>query len=62
MMLERFNILKTFIQKCIIDLKSTIYFSKEELEWILDIITALDPIKLTVEVLCRKDSNLLTAT
>lgn len=61
-MLERFNLVKYSIQKCLIDLKSPFSFTDEELQSIIDNISALQPVKLTVEVLCRKDSNLLTAT
>jgi len=61
-MLERFNFVSISIQKCLIDLKSHLSFTNKELSIIVDIISALEPVKLTVEVLCRKDSNLLTAT
>ena len=61
-MLERFNFVSISIHKCLIDLKSDLSFTNKELSIIVGIISALEPVKLTVEVLCRKDSNLLTAT
>lgn len=59
-MLERFYMLKSCIQKSIIDLKLD-SFSDEEFEAISVAISALHPVKLAVEALCRKDSNLISA-
>ena len=60
-MLQRFFKLKDCIKKALIDLKCTV--SIEEWEWdrIHDLVQVLEPIKLTVETLCRRDANLLTA-
>lgn len=60
-MLERFYQLWYCVQKALIDLKSNIVFSEEELLLISEIIDALSPIKLAVEALCRRDSNILVA-
>lgn len=59
-MLERFYMLKGCIQKSIIDLKLD-SFSDEEFEAISVAISALHPVKLAVEALCQKDSNLISA-
>ena len=60
-MLQRFFKVKDCIKKALIDLKCTV--SIEEWEWdrIHDLVQVLEPIKLTVETLCRRDANLLTA-
>ncbi|GBM88966.1 hypothetical protein AVEN_269064-1 [Araneus ventricosus] len=60
-MIERFHKLKVCIDKSSIDIGSDTTFS--ELEWskIKDPIESLQPFKLAVEALCRRDSTLLTA-
>ncbi|GBO05139.1 hypothetical protein AVEN_199559-1 [Araneus ventricosus] len=60
-MIERFHKLKVFIDKVLIDIGSDTKFS--DLEWskIKDLIDSLQPFKLAVEALCRRDSTLLTA-
>ena len=60
-MLERFDKLKSCVQKSLIDLSSPISFSDHELTLLSDTISALLPVKLAVEALCRADANLLTA-
>lgn len=60
-MLERFYQLRYCVQKALIDLKSNIVFSEEDFLLISETIDALSPIKLAVEALCRRDSNLLVA-
>lgn len=61
LMMERFLKLKNPIQKAIIDLKLQINFSVSEFDLISRTVSALLPVKLAVEALCRRDSNLLTA-
>ncbi|GBN93118.1 hypothetical protein AVEN_72881-1 [Araneus ventricosus] len=60
-MIERFHKLKVCIDKALIDIGSGTKFS--DLEWskIKDLIESLQPFKLAVEALCRRDSTLLTA-
>lgn len=60
-MLEKFEEIKFCIQKALIDISSDIHFSDEEFNLLSSIIAALTPVKLTVDALCRKDANLLTA-
>ncbi|GIX87634.1 hypothetical protein CDAR_300351 [Caerostris darwini] len=59
--MERFLKLKNPIQKAIIDLNLQINFSDSEFDLISRTVSALLPIKLAVEALCRRDSKLLTA-
>ncbi|GBM45708.1 hypothetical protein AVEN_14151-1 [Araneus ventricosus] len=60
-MIERFYKLKVCIDKALIDIGSDTTFS--DLEWskIKDLIESLQPFKLAVEALCRRDSAQLTA-
>ncbi|GBN11531.1 hypothetical protein AVEN_237838-1 [Araneus ventricosus] len=60
-MIERFHKLKVCIDKALIDMGSDTKFS--DLEWtkIKDLIDSLQPSKLAIEALCRRDSTLLTA-
>lgn len=63
-MVERFYLLKDCTQKTLIDIKNTdksLDLSHDDIQMLFDIITALVPIKTTVEALCRRDSNLFTA-
>lgn len=60
-MLERFNVLKSCISKALIDVGSNIRFSDEEWANMKELLLSLQPLKLGVEVLCRRDSTLLTA-
>lgn len=60
-MLETFEEIKFCIQKALIDISSDIHFSDEEFNLLSSLIAALTPVKLTVDALCRKDANLLTA-
>src|SRR5437016_6226866 len=52
---------KDCIKKILIDLESKIVVEDWEWDRIYDLVQALEPIKLTVETLCRRDANLLTA-
>ncbi|KAJ8720677.1 hypothetical protein PYW08_006142 [Mythimna loreyi] len=60
-MIERVYKLKVCIDKALIDIGSDLKFN--DLEWsrIKDLIDSLQPFKLAVETLCRRDSTLLTA-
>lgn len=61
LMMERFLKLKNPIMKALIDLNLQINFSDSEFDLISKTVSVLLPIKLAVEALCRKNSNLLTA-
>lgn len=60
-MLERFYSLKVCISKALIDIASEIQFTEEEWNNINNLNLSLQPLKLSVEVLCRRDSTLVTA-
>lgn len=60
-MLERFVLLKDCIQKSLIDVNSPVVINDGEFQIMKDIIQCLEPVKLTVEAICRKDANLCTA-
>jgi len=57
-MLERFYQLKSCVQKVLIDVKIEISFTKEELDIVSSIIAALAPVKLAVEALCSRETDL----
>jgi len=60
-MLERFYSLRMCISKALIDVASEIQISEEEWNNINNLNLSLQPLKLGVEVLCRRDSTLVTA-
>ena len=60
-MLERILQIKVPTQKALLDLNQGIYFTDEEFALISSIVDALNPIKMAVEALCRRDTNLITA-
>ena len=60
-MLERFVKLQIPILKDLFDLKSAIVFTYQDFHDIKDIVYALEAVKVSVEVLCRRDTNLLIA-
>ncbi|KAF2891366.1 hypothetical protein ILUMI_14808 [Ignelater luminosus] len=60
-MLQRFYNLKNCIDKALIDIGSDMKFSDEEWFMINDLIVNLQPFKLGVEALCRRESTLITA-
>ena len=60
-MLSRFVTLKNCILKAMIDIKCSVQLSDAEIETIQEIVSALEPIKLAVEALCRRDINLVSA-
>ena len=60
-MLNRLLQIKVPTQKALLDIDQGIYFTDEEFTLISSIVEALNPIKLAVEALCRRDTNLITA-
>lgn len=60
-MIYRFYKLRLCVSKALIDAKSDIYFTDEEWSKMKDLISCLEPVKLGVEVLCRRDSTLISA-
>lgn len=60
-MLERFYKLKNCVDKALIDIKSEIKFSDSEWSSIKNLVESLEPFKLAVEALCRREATLLTA-
>ena len=60
-MLERIVKLRIPIHKALLDLDIDIKLNDEEFHHINNIVQALDPIKLAVEALCRREANLITA-
>lgn len=60
-MLERFVMLKNCILKSLIDNNSTIDLEEWEICRLSDIVNSLECLKITVDALCRRDANLLTA-
>jgi len=60
-MLERFILLKTSIQKSLIDLNHPIHLEDSDYNLITEITDVLAPVKLTVEAIGRRDANLCTA-
>ena len=60
-MLSRFVTLRSCILKAMIDVKSTVQLSDAEIDTIQEIVSALEPVKLAVEALCRRDVHLVTA-
>lgn len=60
-MVGQFLKLKSCVFKALLDLKSNVKFTDEEIQDLHDIHYSLDVIKTTVMSLCRRDSNLLTA-
>lgn len=64
-MISRFNKLKTCVSKAFIDVNlgtnPNYAFSEEEYVALVELEHVFQPIKLAVEVLCRRDSDLITA-
>lgn len=60
-MLQRFVKIRTSIQKALIDIKMPMQLTDEEFTMIEDLVKTLEPVKLAVEALCRRDTNLITA-
>ena len=60
-MVERIVKLRIPVHKALLDLNIDIKLNNEEFQQINTIVQALDPIKLAVEALCRREANLITA-
>lgn len=60
-MVTRFLALKDSIMKTLIDLKEETTFNSTELALLQELSTSLNIVKATVEALCQKNTNLLTA-
>ncbi|CAH1637000.1 unnamed protein product [Spodoptera littoralis] len=60
-MLERFLKLKICVRKALIDIGSGIEFTESEYSTLEAISDSLNILKVTLEALCRRDANLLTA-
>lgn len=60
-MLSRFLKLKDSITKALIDIKANINISEEEMQCLSNLSNSLNIIKVTVEALCKRDGNLITA-
>lgn len=60
-MIERFYLLRNPIMKSLIDLKSDILITLDDFSKLKSIIDALGPLKVTIEALCCRNTNLLIA-
>lgn len=60
-MLSRFLKLKDSITKALIDIEANINISEEEMQCLSNMSNSLNIIKVTVEALCKRDGNLITA-
>lgn len=60
-MLERFLEVKNAVRKSLIDIKADIFFTEIDFEIVSEVVSALQPVKLAVDTLCRKDINLYVA-
>lgn len=59
-MLERFVLLKNEIQKALIDIREVVYFTDDEFNQMNELIRVLQPVKLVVEALCKRDATLIS--
>lgn len=60
-MISRFYDCRNSIKKALVDIESKDVFEEWEMDLLLDIKNALEPIQAAVEALCRRDANLITA-
>ena len=60
-MLERFYQLRNCVQKAMIDLTMQSDFTEKDFCDIKELVEALKPVRSTVEAICRRDANLITA-
>ena len=60
-MIERFILLKKCISKALLDLSIEDDMSAAEFSFVNELKCSLEPMKLAIEALCRKDATLLTA-
>jgi hypothetical protein len=59
-MLHRFMQVRNPIQKALVDLRMSALVSDEECVTVQETVSALEPVKLAVEALCRRDTTLLS--
>ena len=60
-MLERILKISVPVQKCLLNLNIDVKLTDEEFTQIPFVVQALQPIKIAVEALCRRDANLISA-
>jgi len=60
-MLEIFYRLRNPIQKACIDVRAAVNVTDADFETVREIVSALEPLKDTVEALCRRETNLVAA-
>ena len=60
-MLQRLVEVKFAVQKALIDVKANVTLLEDDFETMSNVILALKPLEVAVEVLCRIDANLITA-
>lgn len=60
-MLERFGKMENCIRKVMMDNKLVLELKDEDFDRIKEIVQSLKPIKTTVEMICRRDTNLIQA-
>jgi len=60
-MLEIFYKLRNPIQKACIDVRAAVNLTEADFETVREIVSALEPLKVTVEALCRRETNLVAA-
>jgi hypothetical protein len=60
-MIQQFLKIKDAIAKVLTDISPLLICSNDEVEVLLDIVAALEPVKLAAEALCRQNATLLTA-
>ena len=60
-MLQRLVEVKFAVQKALIDVKANVTLLENDFETMSNVILALKPLEVAVEVLCRRDANLITA-
>ena len=60
-MMEIFYRLRKPIQKACIDVRAPVNLTDADFETVREIVSALEPPKVTVEALCRRETNLIAA-
>jgi len=61
-MLSRFLLLRNPVLKAMVDVREkSIQLSDSDFNAIQDVVSSLEPVKLAVEAICRRDTNLITA-
>lgn len=60
-MLRRFYDLRNCVKKALVDVSPNESIEEREVQLLEDIVLSLEPIEATVEALCRRDANLISA-